>query len=81
MVATKAMFPSAYGFAHIEDAPRDIAFWKDRLHSTLGKAFTEKDNTAPTYIVVPSIGIVTPVYDILDTSEKSKQKDFDTLVS
>lgn len=75
------MFPSAYGFAHVGDAPRDIAFWKKHLSETLGDKYQEKDNNARTYIVVPSIGIVTPVYDILDSSEKSSQKDFDTLVS
>lgn len=75
------MFPSAYGFAHIEDAPRDIAFWKKHLSETLGDKYQEKDGNAASYIVIPSIGIVTPVHDILDSSEKSRQKDFDTLVS
>ena len=75
------MFPSAYGFAHVEDAPRNITFWKKHLFETLGDKYQEKDGNAASYIVVPSIGIVTPVYDILDSSEKSKQKDFDTLVS
>jgi LPXTG-site transpeptidase (sortase) family protein len=82
LVATKTMFPSLYGFADIGSAPESVDFWKARLRETLGERYkSEFDGNAARYIVIPSIGIVTPVYGMSDTDVATRDADIDTLVS
>jgi LPXTG-site transpeptidase (sortase) family protein len=80
---TKSMFVSSEsGFQNIDDAPRDIAFWKERLRMKLGKKFLEnQDGNAASYVVIPTTGIVTPITTILGSDSKTRQADFDALVS
>jgi hypothetical protein len=65
------------GFADISLAPTDISYWKDRLAQKVPGAAMDRS----TYVVIPSLGIVTPLGDFINMKDETAKRDMSTLVS